>query len=101
MEPLKTKYGAAKIDKEYEIYTRFTYVNDRQTVSGVNDFKDFVESDFTGKLTSLMNEKVEEWNDDIDICRRYEACRFIWLKDCKRTVGLRRKHIEFENSYLS
>ena len=83
---LKDKYGAAKIDKEYEIYTRFTYVKDTQTVSGVNDFVNFVESDFTGNLTKLMNEKVKEWKDDIDICRRYEACRFIWLKDDARNI---------------
>lgn len=86
METMKAKYGTEKIDREYEIYSRFTFVKDRQTVLGVNDFKDFVESDFTGNLIKLMNEKVKEWKDDIDICRRYEACRFIWLKDDARNI---------------
>lgn len=83
---LKSKYGDKKVDQDYEIYTRFTDLKYRPTVSGVIDFKDFTESDFTGKLTGLMNEKIKEWRDDKDICRRYEATKLFFIKDDARSI---------------
>ena len=83
---LKVKHGDKKVDTDYEIYTRFTDLEQRPTVSGVNDFTDFIESDFTGKLTDLMNEKIKEWRNDKDICRRYEATKLFFLKDDARSI---------------
>jgi hypothetical protein len=83
---LKAEHDEKKVDKDYEIYTRFTNSDQRMTVSGVNDFKDFVKSNFTERLTDLMNEKIIEWRKDKDICRRYEATKLFFIKDDARSI---------------
>jgi len=86
LDNLKAKHDEKKVDTDYEIYTRFTNLEQRPTVAGVNDFKDFVKSDFTGRLTDLMNQKVREWRNDKDICRRSDAIGLSFIKDDARSI---------------
>ena len=86
IDRLKAKHDEKKVDTDYEIYTRFTDLEQRPTVAGVNDFKEFVKSDFTGRLTDLMNQKVNEWRHDKDICRRHDAIGLSFIKDDARSI---------------